>query len=133
MAAQLSLEQILPKSYRSGPTTTLGKSRENGIKVVSLPTSWPMQVITHPGQAREGLFPKLKRPAETYTVVLHFFVSFGHMLQLVGSFFPDQGLNPCPQQWKHRVLTTRPSGKSSAYSALYVALAGNREWRLALR
>ena len=26
--------------------------------------------------------------------------------------FPDQGLNPCPLQWKHRALTTGPPGKS---------------------
>ena len=25
--------------------------------------------------------------------------------------FPDQGLNPCPLQWKCRVLTTQPLGK----------------------
>ena len=31
---------------------------------------------------------------------------------LVGSWFPDQGLNPGPQQWKHRVLTTGPPGNS---------------------
>ena len=24
----------------------------------------------------------------------------------MGSQFPDQGSNPCPLQWKHRVLTT---------------------------
>ena len=26
--------------------------------------------------------------------------------------FPKQGSNPCPLQWKHRVLTTGPPGKS---------------------
>ena len=29
--------------------------------------------------------------------------------------FPDQGLNPCPLQWKHRALTTGPPGKSLKY------------------
>ena len=29
-----------------------------------------------------------------------------------GSQFPDQGLNLCPLQWKRRVLTTGPPGKS---------------------
>ena len=29
-----------------------------------------------------------------------------------GSLFPDQGSNPCPLQWKFRVLTTGPPGKS---------------------
>ena len=28
------------------------------------------------------------------------------------SQFPDQGLNLCPLQWKHGVLTTGPPGKS---------------------
>ena len=29
-----------------------------------------------------------------------------------GSQFPNQGSNPRPQQWKHRVPTTGPPGKS---------------------
>ena len=28
-----------------------------------------------------------------------------------GSQFPDQGLNLCPLQWKHEVLTSGTSGK----------------------
>ena len=31
---------------------------------------------------------------------------FGCSTQLLRSFFPDQGLNLCPLQWKHRVLIT---------------------------
>ena len=27
------------------------------------------------------------------------------------TWFPNQGSNPCPLQWKHRVLTTGPPGK----------------------
>ena len=38
------------------------------------------------------------------------FVS-GLTLQHMGSQFPDQGLNSCSLQWKHRVLTTRPTRK----------------------
>lgn len=34
------------------------------------------------------------------------FFSFGHTEQLVGSYLPDQRLNPDPQQWECRVLTT---------------------------
>ena len=30
-----------------------------------------------------------------------------------GNFFPEQGLNPWPLHWKHRVLTTGPPGKVS--------------------
>ena len=33
----------------------------------------------------------------------------------VGPSFPGQGLNPCPLQWKHRVLTTGPQGNSPFY------------------
>ena len=33
-------------------------------------------------------------------------------MQLVESLFPDQGLNPGPQQWEHGVLTTRPPENS---------------------
>ena len=29
--------------------------------------------------------------------------------------FPDQGLNLCPLQWKHGVLTTGPPGKSQNF------------------
>ena len=41
-----------------------------------------------------------------------FFLKFGHAARLVGSQFPDQGLNPGPRQWKCRVLTTGPPGNS---------------------
>ena len=37
---------------------------------------------------------------------------FVHTMQLAGSQFPDQGLNPSPQQWKCRVLTTGLPGNS---------------------
>ena len=37
---------------------------------------------------------------------------FGHTMQHVGSYFPGQGLNLCRLQWKHRVATTGPPGKS---------------------
>ena len=30
----------------------------------------------------------------------------------VGSWFPNQGSNPCPMHWEHGVLTTGPPGKS---------------------
>ena len=30
----------------------------------------------------------------------------------MASYFPDQGLNPCPLQWKHGVLTRGSPGKS---------------------
>ena len=37
---------------------------------------------------------------------------FGCAIWLVGSKFPDQGSNPGPRHWKHRVLTTGPPGNS---------------------
>ena len=40
------------------------------------------------------------------------FYLFGPPAQLVESKFPNQGLNPCPLQWKPGVLTTGPPGKS---------------------
>ena len=39
---------------------------------------------------------------------LFFFLAAWH----VGSYFPNQGSNPCPLQWKYGVLTTGPPGKS---------------------
>ena len=29
-----------------------------------------------------------------------------------GTYFPDQGSNPCPVDWELRVLPTGPAGKS---------------------
>ena len=29
-----------------------------------------------------------------------------------GTYFPDQGSNPCPVDWELRVLATGPAGKS---------------------
>ena len=38
--------------------------------------------------------------------------------------FPNQGWNPCPLQWKCRVLTTGPPGKSSlrVYTTIYLSI-----------
>ena len=46
---------------------------------------------------------------------LHIYIYFGHRGQLAGSWFPDQGLKPCPLQWKQRVLITRLLGNSMQY------------------
>ena len=35
----------------------------------------------------------------------------GHTVQHVGSWFPDQGLNPLPLQWESKVFTTASPGK----------------------
>ena len=41
-----------------------------------------------------------------------FLFLFGCTAWHAGSWFPDQGLNPCPLQWKWGVLITGPPGKS---------------------
>ena len=38
--------------------------------------------------------------------------SLGYTEHFAGSQFPNQGLNPHPQQWKYGVLTTGPPGDS---------------------
>ena len=34
-----------------------------------------------------------------------------HTVQHVGSQLPNQASNPCPLQWRHRLLATVPPGK----------------------
>ena len=41
----------------------------------------------------------------------YLFIFFGHIMH-VGSYFPNQGCNPHPLDWKGGVLTTGPPGKS---------------------
>ena len=48
----------------------------------------------------------LKRERENFSF------SFRHTERHPGSQFPDQGLNPCPLQWKRHVLTTGLLGNS---------------------
>ena len=46
--------------------------------------------------------------------MIYNFLFFGCAAQHVGSYFPDQGSNLCPLQWKCRVLTTGLPGNSPA-------------------
>lgn len=46
---------------------------------------------------------------------LPFYLFIGRTTQHLGSQFCSQGSNPCPLQWKLRVLTTRPPGKSQRF------------------
>ena len=48
----------------------------------------------------------------TCQVNLYILFCFAHATRHAGSYFPDQGSNPCPLQWKHGVLTIGPPGKS---------------------
>ena len=41
-----------------------------------------------------------------------------------GSWFPNQGLNPCCLQWKYRVLTTGSQGKSLILTIFSVQFSG---------
>ena len=44
---------------------------------------------------------------------------FGHTTWLARSLLPDQGLNPCPLQWKYRVLIIGPPGNSLSTDFLF--------------
>ena len=48
------------------------------------------------------------------SILFYFILFFGHATWLVGSSFPDQGLNPGLQQWKLGVLTTGLPGNSQS-------------------
>ena len=43
------------------------------------------------------------------------------------SSFPDQGLNLCPMQWKHELLTTGPRGKSPGFYKILMPDCKNKE------
>ena len=49
--------------------------------------------------------------APTSANLFYLFI-YCHAVQLVGPYFPNQGSNLGPCQWKHRVLTTGPPGNS---------------------
>ena len=58
---------------------------------------------------------RVRSNAVAFIIVVFVFVFvffFGHAMPLVGSYFPDQGLNPGPWQWKCWLLTTGPTGNS---------------------
>ena len=52
-----------------------------------------------------------------------FFTFFGGTVWHVGSWFPDQGLSLCPLNWKHRVLTTGPLGKSHLKKKFFLLMS----------
>ena len=47
------------------------------------------------------------------------FFLFGYTVWPVGSYFPVQGLNPCPLQWKHGLPTTR-SPRKAIYHVFFI-------------
>ena len=64
---------------------------------------------------------------ERGTIFLLFLKSFGRTAQHVGSWFPEQGLSPCPLQWQFGVLTAGPPGKSQECGAFEVKMFGGTE------
>ena len=46
------------------------------------------------------------------SVVFVIIIVFGYAVCHVGSYFPSQGLNLCPLEWKCGTLTTGPPGHS---------------------
>ena len=61
-----------------------------------------------------------------------FVLSFGQATQLVGSWFPDQGWNLGPQQWKHPVLTTGLRGKFQISIFFFKLSRESRRWIITL-
>ena len=57
-------------------------------------------------------FGQSRAHGHAYFFFFNYYYFFGHAAQLVGSWFPDQGLNPHTRQWKCGVLTTGPPGNS---------------------
>ena len=55
---------------------------------------------------------------------IYLFVCFGYTVQLAGSCFPDQGLNPGPWQWKSQILATAPLGNSLNFVLTNFILTG---------
>ena len=54
-------------------------------------------------------------PQIVFIFIFYFIFNFsflGRAAQCAGSYFPDQGSNPCSLQWKCGVLTTGLPGKS---------------------
>ena len=74
-----------------------------------------LQVLSpfiHSAQSTREVFLKHRkgchRPIKTFLSFVCLFV-FGSIPWHVGSWFPDQGLNPHPLHWKYRILTTHRS------------------------
>ena len=55
---------------------------------------------------------------------------FFHMAQHAGSYFPNQGSNLCPLQWKHRVLTRELPLRF--FMEIYIYAGSTALWELSL-
>ena len=58
------------------------------------------------GEETAVLFYLFFKQVELLKLFIYVFLFLGHTLWHIGSYFPDQGSNPCPLHWKYRILTT---------------------------
>ena len=72
--------------------------------------SWILYQLSYQGRPIRMVPVSIWRESEI-KLFCQLFFCFSYTSQHVGSYFPDQGLNPCPLQWKCKVLTTGPPGK----------------------
>ena len=76
----------------------------------AVPESQAISVVGHKYVvhvlARKLLFYFFFKQVELLKLFIHLFLFLGHTLWHIGSYFPDQGSNPCPLHWKYRILTT---------------------------
>ena len=100
----LSLYQNSPCPSRSSSNVSLG----------SRGPSWSLQL--------ERAAPTTRDFTYLYSNLL--FILLVTTAWLVGSLFPNQGLNLGPLQWECRVLTTRKPGKSLLHFVLYFIWLG---------
>ena len=63
-----------------------------------------------------------------FFVCLFIFGSTVHGMWHAGSYFSDQGSNPCPLQWKNGVLTTGRPRKPQIITVLQIERAQRGQW-----
>ena len=101
-------------SFREKPRDTtrsqlLQWARASGVQCTRFPFP-AMKVVPQAAITLGRGKPSLVCLVWSHLYLRVLFVCFGHTMQLVGFQFPHQISNPCPWQWKHKVLTTGPSG-----------------------
>ena len=66
------------------------------------------------------MYERVQIPPHSYQ---HIVISlFFHIRWPIGSYFPDQGSNPCPLQWKCNILTTGQPGKALSPISLIIVM-----------
>ena len=106
----LRLETILGVSFfRPSSHHSLGCERGQGDNAIGSSLSWTVGVGRNLETNDDFIGPAMdvkKRGC------FYFIFFFGHTTQHSGSYFPNQGSILCPLQWRCRVWTTGPPGKS---------------------